>query len=84
MHSGMIAFAVNMVASYQNINGLHFCQSLKVPVGMVQIQGHAVDMFKLRASRQHQLGVAPLQQLVVVLNAPLVMALNEGHLEGGV
>ncbi len=49
---------------------------------MVQIQGHTADFFEVGAGRKLQLGVAPLQQLVVVLDAPLVVALDEGHFEG--
>lgn len=70
-------------AAYQDIHSLHLCQGVKVPVGVVQVERHTVDICELRADRQLQLGVAPLQQLVVVLDAPLVVALNEGHLESG-
>lgn len=49
---------------------------------MVQVEGHTVHPLELGAGWQLQLGVAPLQQLVVVLDAPLVVPLNEGHLEG--
>ena len=49
---------------------------------MVQIQRHTADFLEAGASRQLQLGVAPLQQLAVVLNASLVVALDEGHFEG--
>lgn len=67
---------------YQHIHSLHFCQGLEVPVGMVQVEGHTVHPLELRPRRQLELGVAPLQQLVVVLYSPLVMPLDEGHLEG--
>ncbi len=68
--------------THQNIDSLHLCQSLQIPVSMVQIEGHTADLLEVGASRKLQLGVAPLQQLVVVLDAPLVVALNEGHFEG--
>ena len=70
-------------AAYQDVHSLHLCQGVEVPVGVVQVERHTVDICELRANRQLQLGVAPLQQLVVVLDASLVVTLNEGHLERG-
>ena len=70
-------------AAYQDIHSLHLCQGVKVAVGVVQVERHTIDICELRTNRQLQLGVAPLQQLVVVLDASLVVALNEGHLESG-
>ena len=68
--------------THQYIHSLHLCQSLQIPVGMVQIQRHTADFLELGAGRQLQLGVAPLQQLIVIFDAPLVVALNESHFEG--
>ncbi len=82
MGGGGVSLGMRCEGTHQNIHSLHLCQRLQKSVGMVQIQWHTADFLEVGADRKLQLGVAPLQQLVVVLNASLVVALDEGHFEG--
>jgi len=79
---GGVSLGMRCEGTHQNIHSLHLCQRLQKSVGMVQIQWHTADFLEVGADRKLQLGVAPLQQLVVVLDASLVVALDEGHFEG--
>lgn len=69
--------------TYQDIDGLHLRQGLKVSISMVQVERDAVHISEVGPGRQQQLGITPVQHLLVVLNTPLVVALDEGDLESG-
>ena len=84
MHQVSLSIHSLVINAYQDINGLHLSQSLQVALSMVQVEWHTFHLGVVRASGQLHAVVAPLQQLVVVLDAPLVVPFNEGDLEDSI